>query len=98
MQDKTSSTAPRTVADRTERLRLPPPVEDYRPTADSGRATSSESLTNAGTPLSMTGIVDAILEVGHQRLALLGQVRSALMSGNDAEALRCARQLCGLPD
>jgi hypothetical protein len=48
--------------------------------------------------LSMTGIVDAILEVGHQRQALLGQVRSALMSGNDAEALRCARQLCGLPD
>lgn len=47
-------------------------------------------------PVSLNGVVDAILEVGRQRKALLDQLRSALQSGNDAEALRLARQLCGL--
>ena len=43
-----------------------------------------------------SGIVDAILEVGRQRVALLGQLRSALESGDDSKALNLARQLCGL--
>jgi hypothetical protein len=43
-----------------------------------------------------SGIVDAILEVGRQRAALLGQLRSALESGDDSKALNLARQLCGL--
>jgi hypothetical protein len=45
----------------------------------------------------MSGVVDAILEVGNQRKALLSRLRSALKSGSDTEALGFARQLCGLP-
>jgi hypothetical protein len=56
----------------------------------------AESTTKAGS-LSVTGLVDAILEVSRQRKAILDQVRSALLSGNDVEALRFARKLCGLP-
>jgi hypothetical protein len=47
--------------------------------------------------LSISGVVDAILEVGNRRKALLGQLRSALLSSNDFEALGFARQICGLP-
>jgi len=46
--------------------------------------------------ISLSGIVDAIQEVGLQRKVLLDQLRSALESGNDAEALRIARKYCGL--
>ena len=42
------------------------------------------------------GIVDAILEVGRQRAALLEDLRSALQSGNERKALHLARRLCGL--
>ena len=45
---------------------------------------------------NITGAVDAILEVGRQRKAVLEQLRAALQSGNDLEALNLARQLCGL--
>lgn len=43
-----------------------------------------------------TGIVDAILEVGRQRKAMLEELRGALQSGNEAKALHLARRLCGL--
>lgn len=45
---------------------------------------------------ALSGLVDAILGVGSERKALLDRLRSSLESGNDAEALRCARTLCGL--
>ena len=45
---------------------------------------------------SISGIVDAILEVGQQRNALLAELRVALQSGNNGEALILARRLCGL--
>jgi hypothetical protein len=62
--------------------------------AADGRA---DSRTKLASDVSLSGLVDAILEVGTQRKLLLDQVRSALVSGDDAEALRFARQLCGLP-
>jgi hypothetical protein len=49
-------------------------------------------------PQSLSGLVDAILGVGRARKALLDQLRSSLESGNDTEALRFARQYCGLTD
>jgi len=58
------------------------------------------SITESRTkivPLSALGLVDAILEVSRQRKTILDQVRSALLSGNDVEALQFARKLCGLP-
>jgi hypothetical protein len=48
-------------------------------------------------PQSLSGVVDAILEVGTQRKSLLSQLRSELASGHDSEALGLARRLCGLP-
>jgi hypothetical protein len=47
-------------------------------------------------PSNVSGVIDAILEVGQQRKALLVQLRAALQSGNDSGALELARQLCGL--
>jgi hypothetical protein len=47
-------------------------------------------------PLNISGAVDAILEVGRQRKAVLEELRAALQSGNDLQALDIARQLCGL--
>ena len=45
---------------------------------------------------SVSGIVDAILEVGRQRNALLEQMSAALQSGDEKQALTLARRLCGL--
>lgn len=42
------------------------------------------------------GMVDAILEVGRQRKAVLDKMRAALQSGDDSGALELARKLCGL--
>jgi hypothetical protein len=50
----------------------------------------------AQTGVSVSGIVDAILEVGRQRNALLTKLRAALQSGENTQALNLARQLCGL--
>ncbi|HUN83888.1 MAG TPA: hypothetical protein VMU48_05880 [Terracidiphilus sp.] len=47
--------------------------------------------------ISLSGIVEAILEVGRQRKSILEQMRAALLSGDNATALRFARQMCGLP-
>jgi hypothetical protein len=48
------------------------------------------------TSPNMQGVIDAVLEVGSQRKAVLAQLRAALQSGNDSGALELARQLCGL--
>lgn len=52
----------------------------------------------AANPISFPGVVDAILEVSRQRKLLFDQLKSALKSGDDAEALLLARRLCGLPE
>ena len=43
-----------------------------------------------------SGVVDAILEVGRQRNAILDRLRAALQSGDNSQALNLARQYCGL--
>lgn len=48
------------------------------------------------TDTSTLGIVDAILEVGRERKAVLEMLRAALESGDNDRALELARQLCGL--
>jgi len=65
------------------------------PEANSGEPPKGSS-ERSDLPVSLNGLVDAILEVSRQRKTLLDQLRKALQSGNDAEALRLARQLCGL--
>jgi hypothetical protein len=45
-----------------------------------------------------TGMFDAALEISKARRATLEQMRRALECGNDTEALRHARTLCGLAD
>jgi hypothetical protein len=56
------------------------------------------STARACPQLSLSGVVDAILEVGHRRKSLLDQLRSAFDSGNESQALGFARQLCGLSE
>jgi hypothetical protein len=47
---------------------------------------------------SLSGIVDAILEVGLERQGILDQLRAALVSADNESALKLARKLCGLSD
>ncbi|HUD57724.1 MAG TPA: hypothetical protein VMR02_21015 [Terracidiphilus sp.] len=47
---------------------------------------------------SLSGIVDAIQKAGKERNALLQELRLALKTGKNAEALELARELCGLVD
>lgn len=46
----------------------------------------------------INGVVDAILEVGQQRKAVLAQLRVALESGDSCAVLNLAKRLCGLND
>jgi hypothetical protein len=46
----------------------------------------------------LSGTVKAALEIATERRATLAQMRKALERGDDAEALRHARTLCGLAD
>ncbi len=62
-----------------------------------GTLTEKAPLDLAQDGHSVSGIVDAILDVGRQRSALLAQLRTALESGAEREALTLARRLCGLP-
>jgi hypothetical protein len=75
-------------------LLLTDPVERRGP----DRSGSPESWATLPNRSSAGVIVDAILAVGRQRKALLGQVRSALLAGKETEALRLTHQLCGLPE
>jgi hypothetical protein len=64
--------------------------------ADADVIGRADSATMHTSRVSLPGIVDAILEVSRQRKILLDQMRSALILGDDTEALRFARQLCGI--
>jgi hypothetical protein len=57
-------------------------------------ATSLSPVDSAHHDHSLSGVVDAILEVGRQRKALLAQLRIALEAGNDGGALNLATFRC----
>lgn len=59
-------------------------------------STQAASAKSGQPEVSLSGIVDAILEVGRQRKIVLNQLRAALQSGDDCKALNLARQLCGI--
>jgi hypothetical protein len=67
------------------------------PKGDAEEVGHSISAPRSRLPMSISGVVDSILEVGNRRKALLDLLRSALVSSNDPEALGFARQLRGLP-
>ena len=76
------------------------PVAGIADTIRSSRAkkvvTSVASVDSEHEGHSLSGIVDAVLEIGRQRNTLLTQLRAALQSGKDDDALILARRLCGL--
>ncbi len=73
-------------------------VDSYAlPKIEADQVEHTISTIKISPQASFSGVVDAILEVAKQRTTLLDQLRMTLVSGNDAEALRFARQLCGLP-
>ena len=47
---------------------------------------------------SISGIVDAILEVGLERRGILDQLRTALVTDDNELSMKLARKLCGLSD
>jgi len=65
------------------------------PTKESATSLSPVDAQYHGHAIS--GVVDAILEVGRERNKLLAQLRAALESGKERDALNLARRLCGLP-
>ena len=60
------------------------------------RLADQEHSSEARDKTDLSGVIDAILQVGGQRKLLLDQMRSALESDDNETALRFARQLCGL--
>ncbi|HLY62880.1 MAG TPA: hypothetical protein VKV95_19210 [Terriglobia bacterium] len=54
----------------------------------------SETETEADP--SLNGLVEVALEIASRRRETLKQLRAALESGNNSEALNLAKELCGL--
>jgi hypothetical protein len=54
-------------------------------------------LPDGETPVDQSGLLDTILEIGKERQKILVAMRTALLSGDDDEALERARELTGLP-
>jgi hypothetical protein len=44
---------------------------------------------------NLKGLVDAAIEIGHKRHDILQRMRSAFECGDNTEALRLGRELCG---
>ncbi len=51
---------------------------------------------NKSAAPSLSGVVEAILEVGRQRAALLTAMKRALKSGDHEQVLALCRKLCGI--
>lgn len=51
-----------------------------------------------GSSANWSRVVDAIIEVGRRRNAILELMRVELQCGNNEAVLRLARELCGLAD
>jgi hypothetical protein len=45
---------------------------------------------------NLNGVVTAALEIAAKRSETLARLRAAVKSGNDAEGLKIARELCGV--
>ena len=48
--------------------------------------------------LSLSGVLNAALEIADKRRETLARLRAALEKGDDTEALKVARALCGVED
>jgi hypothetical protein len=57
---------------------------------------AEENLRSDGR--NLRGLVDAAIEIACKRRKTLNRLRAALEIHDDAEALRVARELCGLED
>jgi hypothetical protein len=55
----------------------------------------SSAKVAAGT---LAGVMEAAQEIARARRDLLARMRAALKAGNDSEALKFARELCGLDE
>ena len=45
---------------------------------------------------NLTGLLDAALEIGRKRQDILQRMKAAFEKGDDTEALRAGKELCGL--
>jgi len=51
---------------------------------------------NQSNENDLKGLLNAALEISRKRTDLLEQMRTALKDGDDQEALRLGRELCGM--
>lgn len=81
---------------------VPSPAEGHPDSLGSSRTkktpASMAPVDSEYDGVAISGVVDAILEVGRQRKTLLSQLHIALESGREKDALNLARRLCGLPN
>jgi hypothetical protein len=60
-------------------------------------ATDPKSKPLSDREVNTSGLVDTILQIGKERQRILTLMKTALLRGDDAEALDMARELTGLP-
>jgi hypothetical protein len=53
-------------------------------------------MNQVGETLNLKGVLNAALEITGKRRDTLARLRAALEQGNDVEALKLARELCGV--
>jgi hypothetical protein len=55
-------------------------------------------VSKEADPDNLSGIIEAAREIAEARAALLARLKSALLAGDDGEALQIAREYCGIED
>jgi hypothetical protein len=58
----------------------------------------TQELKKVTSEFDVSGLLDIALEIAKKDEKLMEQLTAALVAGNDAEALRLARLLCGVSD
>jgi hypothetical protein len=63
-----------------------------------GYNVQAEHRQSSGTCRSLTGLLDAAMDIASKRRDALREMRGALVKGDNEAALQYARRLCGLND
>ena len=66
------------------------------PCSQAGSCVDDQVVTGSIGPCSVLNIVNEALRIARHRYDILGCLRTSLKAGNNEEALKLARRLCGL--
>jgi hypothetical protein len=56
----------------------------------------AQRITQADGESTLSGVLEAALEIARKRRETLARMREALEKGNDAKVIEIARELCGV--